>query len=94
MAEGSLLNDARRMSKQHPAGNLANTICALCGERAGCAGDCPWFSMPQIVAVLEAAEAISEWVQAHGLAYADDGVPNGLVDDLLAALRGEVPDGR
>ena len=52
----SLVDDARKMAKTHPAGNRENTVCHLCGGRAGCYGDCPWLSLPRIVAALEAAE--------------------------------------
>lgn len=63
----SLLDDARRLAKSGftPWEDSCRLKCELCGaDGAGEDGpfphesDCPWLAMPQIVAALEAAEAV------------------------------------
>ena len=59
----SLLDDARRLAKNGftPWEDSCHLTCELCGEDfaeegAQHAPNCPWLSMPKIVAVLEAAD--------------------------------------
>lgn len=54
----SLLDDARRLANADPWPDDQST-CPFCGEWVGKhAEECPWLQMPQIVAALEATEAI------------------------------------
>lgn len=60
----SLLDDARRLADPYAVPEDGPGICWWCGEPAmwiggGHAPDCPWLSMPRIVAALEAAEGIA-----------------------------------
>lgn len=56
----SLLDDARRIMNAGPA-TYGEWECVLChrngGDRLVHADDCPWLSLPKIVAALERAEA-------------------------------------
>jgi hypothetical protein len=63
----SILDDARRLTKIQPLEeDQGRQFCRVCGEEIGGypaweghARDCPWLSMPKIVAALEAADAIN-----------------------------------
>lgn len=61
----SLIDDARRIEEIDPTYEddgyvgLGRHVCVFCGTWApDHGGDCPWLSLPQIVAALEAAEKI------------------------------------
>jgi hypothetical protein len=62
--------DSANQLLEDGAGNGDDFVCGYCGaDTLPCeqhSPDCPWFSMPKIVAVLEAAQRLAETSKRHG----------------------------
>jgi hypothetical protein len=92
----SLLDDARRLAERKPDGNIGAwaEMCIFCyGPLTGDEPhkpDCPWLSMPKIVAALDAVECAVEMLDAWDIS--SDDLTNVLDARhiLVAALKGEV----
>lgn len=75
----SLLDDARQMPKDEPiiegtGGYVAYAICHGDAVNGVHAPDCPWLSMPKIVAALERLEAMQAAVNRCGEILGSDEV--------------------
>lgn len=82
------LEAARRLAATDPMTRVRDDVygtCDWCGDYDQHKADCPWLAMPQIVAALEAAEAVS-----MSLAETRDGAPDfGVVQRLRRRLRSQ-----
>jgi hypothetical protein len=97
----SILDDARRLADMSPDGDdgRGDTVCVYCladhyirdgaaftrADDVQHAPDCPWLSMPKIVAALEVADGLALMVNAY-LAEMDNSDPPN-ADDLADELR-------
>ena len=92
-----MLDDARAMLQIQPLFEEGDDMaCRLCGELispypdfAGHESDCPWISLPKIVAALEAAERVITWDRSVAPEPSAKLVPASAYDALVAALKGE-----
>jgi hypothetical protein len=79
----SLLGDAQQIERDGPPQYSDIWLCCQRLVEKGHAADCHWLSMPQIVAVIDAAGRLVDRFDS-----ADKREANDLVNALVAALKG------